>query len=304
MKDKLKIVISGGIGYVGTALCKQYYGEKHEVIVFDNRFIPEQVKALKEHNIKYYERELFDSADLIKDADIIYHLASITDVAYTNTESDPEKDALIKRIGIEGSRYIIENMKQDAKIIFPSSHVVFDGLKGPIFNLKENDEPKPILAYAFSKRQTELDLMNSSLNYIITRFASIYGYGENMRIKIVANLFSKIASQNGEIKLFGGGINYKPLVGINDVARFLKFIAHNDQYNREIFHLVNENLTVKEIANICKEINPAVKIIETDDEIPNLGYTLSNEKVLSTGFKFYQNIRDEIKKLINYWKNE
>lgn len=304
MKDKLKIVITGGIGYVGTALCKQYYGENHEVIVFDNRFIPEQVKTLKEHNIKYYERELFDAADLIKDADIVYHLASITDVAYTNTESDPEKDALIKRIGIEGSRYIIENMRQDAKIIFPSSHVVFEGLEGPVFNLKENDEPKPVLAYAFSKRQTELDLMNSSLNYIIVRFASIYGYGENMRIKIVANLFSKIASQNGTIKLFGGGINYKPLVGINDVARFLKFIAHSDEYNREIFHLVNENLTVKEIANICKEVNPEVKIIETDDEIPNLGYTLSNEKVLSTGFKFEQNIKDEIKKMINYWKNE
>lgn len=304
MADKLKIVITGGLGYVGTALCKQYYDQNHEIIVFDNRFIPEQVRVLKEHKIKYYERDIFNSADLIRDADIVYHLASITDVAYINTESDPEKDALIKRIGIDGSRYIMENMKQNAKIIFPSSHVVFEGLKQTTFNLKENFEPKPVLAYAISKRQTELDLMNSSLNYIILRFASVYGYGENMRIKIVVNLFSKIASQNGIIKLFGGGINYKPLVGINDVARFLKFIAHNDNYNREIFHLVNENLTVKEIANICKEINPNVKIIQTEDEIPNLGYTLSNEKVLSTGFKFEQNIRDEIKKMVNFWKNE
>lgn len=304
MKDKLKIVITGGLGYVGTALCKEYYNSSHEVIVFDNRFIPEQVKRLKENNIKYFERDLFDSADLIKNADIVYHLASITDVAYTNTESDPEKDALIKKVGIDGSRFIIDNLKKDAKIIFPSSHVVFEGLQGPVFNLKEDDEPKPVLAYAFSKRQTEIDLINSSLKYIIIRFASIYGYGENMRIKIVANLFSKIASQNQTIKLFGGGINYKPLVGINDVARFLKFIAHNESYNRTLFHLVNENMTVKEIALICKEFNPNVNIIETDDEVPNLGYTLSNKKFLKTGFSFQQNIKEEIGKMINYWKNE
>jgi UDP-glucose 4-epimerase len=304
MENKMKIVITGGLGYVGTALCKEYYNSNHEVIVFDNRFIPEQVKTLKEHKIKYYERDLFDSADLIKDADIIYHLVSITDVAYTNTESDPEKDALIKRIGIEGSRYVMSYTKKDAKFIFPSSHVVFEGLQETTFDLKEEDEPKPVLAYALSKRQTELDLINSSLNYIILRFASIYGYGENMRIKIVANLFSKIASQNGTIKLFGRGINYKPLVCINDVVKFLKFIAHNDKYNREIFHLVNENLTVKQIAEICREANPNVNIIETDDEIPNLGYTLSNKKLLNTGFNFKYNIRDEVFKMINFWKNE
>ena len=299
----MKIVITGGLGYVGTALCKQYYDTSDDVVVFDNRFIPEQVNELRKHGIKYYECDLFDSKDILKDADIIYHLAGITDVAYTNTESNPDKDSLIKRVGIEGSRYVMEHIRKDARLIFPSTHVVYEGLKETVFDIKEDAPPLPVLTYAVGKRQTELDLLNSDLNYIVVRFGSVFGYGENMRTKIVANLFSKMASQNQTIKLFGGGINYKHLVGLNDVARFLKFIAHNNVYHRELFHLVSESATVEQIADMCKEVNPNVVIKKTDDEIPNLGYTLSNEKVLKTGFVFEDKLRDEITKMIQMWYN-
>ena len=298
----MKIVITGGLGYVGTALSKQYYNTTDEVVVFDNRFIPEQVKELREHNIKYYELDLFDSKDILKDADIVYHLAGITDVAYTNTESNPDKDSLIKRVGIEGSRYVVENIKKDARLIFPSTHVVYEGLKETVFDIKEDAPPVPVLTYAVGKRQTELDLMDSTLNYIIVRFGTVFGYGENMRTKIVANLFSKIASQDGTISLFGGGVNHKHLVGLNDVARFLKFIAHSN-YSRELFHLVSESATVEQIANMCKEVNPCVTIKKTDDEIPNLGYTLSNEKVLKTGFVFQDKLKEEITRMIQMWYN-
>ena len=46
-------------------------------------------------------------------------------------------------------------------------------------------------------------------------------------------------------------------------------------------------VTVKEVAEICKKYNSQRLQLEiTDDEIPNLGYTLSNKKLLNTGFKF------------------
>lgn len=299
----MNIVITGGLGYVGTALCKQYYGTEHQVTVIDNRFIPEQVKQLKENNIRYYQLDVFDSKDIICKADIIYHLSGITDVAYTNTESSPEKDAAIKKNGTEASRYVIEHANPGAKIIFPSSHVVYEGLLKTVFDIKEDYTPSPVLTYSTSKRQTELDLMDSTLNYIIVRLSSVFGYGENMRPKIVPNLFSIIASQNKTIELFGGGINYKPLVAINDVARFFKFIAHSN-YNRELFHLAGESATVEQIANTCKEVNPRLTIKKTRDAIPNLGYTLSAEKVLKTGFKFESTLKDEITKMIQYWNND
>ena len=66
-----------------------------------------------------------------------------------------------------------------------------------------------------------------------------------MRINIMPNLFSKITSQNGSIRLFSGGSQLKSLVNITDVARCFKFVEEKNQIRNEIFHLVNEQTTVK-----------------------------------------------------------
>ena len=115
------------------------------------------------------------------------------------------------------------------------------------------------------------------------------------------NLFSKIASQNGEINLFAGGKQIKSVVSLIDVVRCMKFMEENNKIVKEIFHLVKETVTVKEVAEICKKHNPKVIIKETEDEIPNLGYTLSNKKILDTGFKFLYNLDESISKMIQKW---
>ena len=74
------------------------------------------------------------------------------------------------------------------------------------------------------------------------------------------NLFSKMASQNQDIKLFSGGVQYKSLVNLIDVARCFKFMAESE-VKKEIFHLVNEQATVKEVAEICQKYNPNIKPI-------------------------------------------
>ena len=56
--------------------------------------------------------------------------------------------------------------------------------------------------------------------------------------------------------------------------------------NNELFNLTKETTTVKKVAEICKKHNPKITLRETNDEIPNLGFSLSNEKILKTGFRF------------------
>ena len=118
------------------------------------------------------------------------------------------------------------------------------------------------------------------------------------------NLFSKIASQNGTIKLFGGGVQFKSLVPLIDVARCFKFVEESKKFNNGIYNLSKENTTVKEVALICKKINPKLKIIETNDEVPNKGYTLSNKKLLDTGFEFVNNLETCIEEMITKWSYE
>ena len=68
------------------------------------------------------------------------------------------------------------------------------------------------------------------------------------------NLFSKIASQNGTLRLFAGGKQIKSLVPLIDVARCFKFMEENEKLNSETLNLTKDTLTVKEVAQICKNI--------------------------------------------------
>ena len=132
---------------------------------------------------------------------------------------------------------------------------------------------------------------------------SVYGYSDTdtMRINIMPNLFSKITSQDGEINLFGGGKQIKSVVPLIDVVRCMKFMEKNEKISKEIFNLVKETVTVKEVAEICKKHNPKVTIKSTDDEIPNLGYALSNKKLLNTGFKFLYSLDESIFTMVQNW---
>ena len=72
----------------------------------------------------------------------------------------------------------------------------------------------------------------------------------------------------------------------------------------QIYNLTKDTLTVKEVANICKKHNPKVQLKETNDEVPNLGFSLSNKKLLKTGFKFLYNIDQGVKEMIQKWSKQ
>ena len=305
-----KIVITGGIGYIGTELCKIYsgYSWNDKIIVIDNRFVSERVNQLRSWNIEFIHGDILDK-DLIKkncfDADIVHHLAGITDVPRVKSESNTEHENKIRKVAEEGTQNILNSINKNCKIIMPSTHVVFEGLKDIKKDIQENEETKPILSYGKSKDINEKQLKRSGKNFIILRLGSVYGYStDTARIDIMANFFSKITSQNGVLKLFAGGKQIKSLVPLIDVARCFKFMEERKDIKNEIFNLTKDTVTVKEVAEICKKFNPKVKLLETNDEIPNLGFSLSNKKILKTGFKFLHRLEESIEEMIIKWSKQ
>jgi len=307
--NRQKIIITGGLGYIGSELCKIYSGETRykDVTVIDNRFISERVNQLRSWGFKFIQTSILNKdviQSIVKGADIVIHLAGITDVAYTRTDADPEKDEQIINTALVGVNNILESISDNCKFIFPSTHVVYEGFAETKFNIFEDELTCPILTYSKSKCQNEQDIKQSGKKYIILRLGSVYGYStDTMRIGIMPNLFSKMASQNQTIKLFSGGVQYKSLVSLIDAARCFKFMADSSILN-ETFHLTSENVTVKDVAEICKNYKPETKIQTTNDEIPNAGYTLSNKKLLNTGFKFLYNLKDSIEEMIEKWSEK
>jgi len=307
---KKKIIITGGLGYIGTELCKLYSGVSwnNSIIVIDNRFISERVNQIRNWNMEFVHGDILDK-DLIikhcKDADVVHHLAGITDVPRTKSESNNNKDNEIKKVAQEGTQNILDAISNKCKIIFPSTHVVYEGVENLKNDITEDEELKPILSYSSSKALNEKQIKNSGKNYIILRLGSVYGYStDTARLDIMPNLFSKITSQDGNIKLFAGGRQIKSLVPLIDVARCFKEMEENTNSSSETFNLTKDTLSVKDVAEICKKHNPKVTLKETNDEVPNLGFSLSNKKILKTGFKFLYNIDQSIQEMISKWSKQ
>jgi nucleoside-diphosphate-sugar epimerase/quercetin dioxygenase-like cupin family protein len=305
-----KIVITGGIGYIGTELCKIYSGESwnNKITVIDNRFISERVNQLRSWNIDFIHADMTDLESVkyhLREADIVHHLAGITDVSRIKEESSSDKDLKMKEVAEKSTSIVLSETSKNCKIIFPSTHVVFEGKKDLIKDIKEDYEKFPVLAYSTSKDLNEKQITESGKNYIILRLASVYGYStDTTRLNIMPNLFSQIASQNGTIKLFAGGKQLKCLVPLIDVARCFKFMEERNDIKSDIFNLSKDQITVEQVADICKKINPKVKIVKTDDRIPNPGYGLSNKKLLSVGFKFLYGLEESIKEMIYKWSKQ
>ena len=305
-----KIVITGGLGYIGTELCKIYsgYSWNDQITVIDNRFISERVNQIRNWNMNFVQGDILDK-ELIdrycRDADIVHHLAGITDVPRVKSESNKEHDDRIKKVAEEGTQNVLDSINDKCKIIMPSSHVVYEGIEKVKNDIGEEEKTNPVLSYGKSKDFNEKQLKASGKNYIILRLGSVYGYStDTARIDIMANYFSKIASQDGILRLFAGGKQVKSLVPLIDVARCFKFMEERKDLNSDIFNLTKDTVTVKEVAEICKKYNPKITLRETNDEIPNLGFSLSNEKILKTGFKFLYSLDESIKEMIFKWSKQ
>ena len=177
---KKKIIITGGLGYIGTELCKIYsgYSWNDYIKVIDNRFISERVNQLRNWNIEFIHGDILDK-DLINkhchDADIVHHLAGITDVPKVKGETSDEKEREIKLVAEEGTQNIIDAINDKCKIIMPSSHVVYEGTKEVKKNILENEQTCPVLSYGKSKAFNEEQLKKSGKNYVILRLGSVYG---------------------------------------------------------------------------------------------------------------------------------
>ena len=169
---KKKIIITGGLGYIGTELCKLYSGVSwhHDITVIDNRFISERVNQIRNWNMEFIQADILDKVLMkkhLRNADIVHHLAGFTQVPRTKSESSELQDEKIREVAEKGTQNILETISDKCKIIFPSTHVVYEGINEVKTDIKENEILKPVLSYASSKAINENQLKNSGKNFVI-----------------------------------------------------------------------------------------------------------------------------------------
>lgn len=304
-KEK-KILITGGAGYVGSALSDYLVRMGHEVSVYDlflyGKNVFEEKKKIKLIVGDIRNEKLFKKK--VKGFDVVIHLACISNDP--SFELDPK---LGKSINYNAFRPIVKACKNSGvkRFIYASSSSVY-GIKSEK-NVNENMKLKPLTEYSKYKAMCETilnDYNNTNFETVVIRPATVCGYSRRQRLDVIVNILTNHAFHNRAITIFGGN-QLRPNIHIKDMIEAYKVLVEADtnKINGQIFNAGWENKSVNEIAKTVKKIiGNDVKIIRTGTN-DNRSYHISSQKIKDIlNFKAKFTIVDAVRDLKNAFENK
>jgi len=290
----VKILITGGAGYIGSKLVPQILKFDHEVTVLDLMIYGENV--LDNHkNLKKIKGDIRNHnllKKIIPGHEAVIHLACIS-----NDPSFELNPRLGKSINYDAFEPLVR-ISRDNKVnrfIYASSSSVY-GIKKDK-NVTEDMKLEPLTDYSKFKGECENILKNyKSEDFIITtiRPSTVCGYARRQRLDLVVNILANNAFHNREIKVFGGD-QLRPNIHIDDMVDSYLAVLHAAPQiiNGEIFNVGFKNQSVNELAlDVKKIMGEDVKITNTKSN-DYRSYHISSEKIKSIlGFVTKRTIRD------------
>lgn len=275
-----KIFITGGGGYVGSALTDYLIEKGYYVTAFD-LFIYGKDVFNSTKNLNIIEGDI-RNIDLVKkslkDHDMVIHLACIS-----NDPSFELNPKLGKSINLEAFEPLVKASRNAGikRFIYASSSSVY-GIKEEK-NVHENMKLEPITDYSKFKMECE-NILNryNNKDFVTTtiRPATVCGYSKRQRLDVIVNILSNIGFHKREITIFGGD-QLRPNIHIKDMIRAYHVIIEADPelINGEVFNAGWENKSVKNIALTVKNVlgeDIKLSVTPTDD---NRSYHISSEKI-------------------------
>ncbi len=243
-----KIIILGANGYIARNLYYQLCGKgNYEVALFDRQEKHfDRGKTYRQLNI--LDKESLAEIDF--DVDIIFMMAGRSGSANGFHEYGDFID--INEKGLLNVLSEMIDQKSRAKIIFPSTRLVYKGRGG---RLKENDEKEFKTIYAINKFSDEMYLQQFhniyGLNYCIFRICLPYGtFVEDAISYGTINFMISKASKGEEISLFGDGSVRRTLTYIGDLCNILIEGAQNSACVNDVFNIGGEDYSLTEMAEL------------------------------------------------------
>ena len=306
----MKILITGACGHIGSFFVDNLYKIKKvkKAILIDNlksnRF-NSLFNLNKKNKVDFYLKDLNDpkSLDQFKNIDIIFHLASMTNAA--------------KSFGIEKEMYrnnlncfnTVLNFckKNGTKLVHLSSTSVYGKQAKIVDENCEKKYLKPQSPYAKIKILEEniLRKNNKSINYNTFRLGTISGVSKGIRFHTAVNSFCLSAALGQKIKVYKTALNqYRPYLSIKDIFKLFKFIIEKDFFDNDVYNIVSNNFTVKQIIKKIKKYKKNIKVSYVISPIMNqLSYHVSKEKLSGKGLRLNSNLEGDIVDTLKLFKN-
>ena len=259
----MKVLITGGAGFIGTALTKKLLGEGMDIRVLD--MWPSTVPGVESFVGSILDRNAVMNA--VDSCDIVVHLAAMIGVHRTDTQP-----LECMEVNLQGAVCVLDACikGQVKKIVFSSSSEVYGDSK--VASINESHPLMPQSIYAISKIAAEGYLRAYSekygIDYSIVRFFNVYG--TNQVAEFVVPRFVKSAIDGVPLTVYGEGNQVRCFCYMDDAAQGVFLAMTKDEANGEVFNIGNdkEPITIKLLAEKIVAISSKeleIKHIELSD---------------------------------------
>lgn len=301
----MKILITGGAGYLGSVITEKMLNAGHSVVVLD-KLLFNQTSLLQytsNSNFKFIYGDVRNESLLEKlcnEVDAIIPLAAI--VGFPACAADPK---LAKEINFQQIVNIVKyTNKTNKKILYPNTNSGYGVGKDDLFCTEESPLT-PISVYGQTKCDAE-NFLRTSTDAIIFRLATVFGVSSRMRTDLLVNDFTYKAITDKYIVVFEKTFK-RNFIHIEDVASAFLFMLENyETYRGEIFNvgLSDANLSKQELLEkIQTHVKDFAVVYDDYYEDPDKrNYIVSNEKIEATGWKPEWNLDRGIKQLIEAYQ--
>lgn len=241
------VLVTGGAGFIGKHTIKELLNNDFNVIVADLKEQP------ADFDCKYYRIDVA-SEDLYKifeenKIDYIIHLAALPSVA-----ESIKKPLLDCRCNYQATVNVCTAAKKFnvEKIVFSSTAAVY---ANPQYLPVDEKHPASFLSpYAITKNASEQFIKYSGINYIIFRYANVYGIGQDStgEAGVVAKFFDNM-KQNLPIQIHGNGEQYRDFINVKDIAK-VNILALQANVKNEIINVsTNSQTSINDLFQTLKE---------------------------------------------------
>ena len=295
----MKILITGGAGYLGSVITEKLLSKGYEVTVLDNLMYNQTSSIIFSHNpnFEFIYGDVRDSElleNLVFDFDVIIPLAAIVGFPACDRDKD-----LATKVNYEHVRYICELVEgTKVRVVYPNTNSGY-GI-GESGECTEESPLNPISHYGVTKVKAESEVLK--VGGISVRLATVFGTSPRMRMDLLVNEFVYKALTDKYITIFEKDFvrNY---IHIRDVANVFLFMIENYEYHSgEVFNvgLSDANLSKEELVEKIKGYVPDFAITYSDyyEDPDKRDYIVSNDKIESTGWIPEYSLDDGIVELI------
>src|SRR5688572_29734010 len=261
----MRIVITGGAGYIGSTAVGAFLAAGHEVTVFDSLLYGGD--ALRAFSVfptftlvKGDIRDLVHLSRVLPTHDAVVHLAAVVGEPACSLNEDAAKS-----INLDGTANVLRVFEEAglSRLIFLSTCSNY-GVSDPGVLVDEEAPLRPLSLYARCKVESEQRVLNHRGRGCATvlRFGTICGVSPRMRFDLLVNDMARAAALGQSISVYSPDA-WRPYLHVRDAAGALAAVlaAAPMQVDRKVYNVVGDNCTKRTLLELVTKYFPATEVI-------------------------------------------